>query len=195
MTAIVFWLCFFCSCPTGQQVNRSNNFLFKHRNIYHNSCGWCTRQLIIETFILYFNSKQWMPHAFMHTSRTTLWKDKIWQEILFGRPVGLVSNRPTELSAGQFNASPIGFLNRKFDLLVNWGSYKGEISTPTGQYAIQMVCSSVAGSSSGLQSHTLRLWFVALNSNRPIEKNKILLFHIYPDFVYFFLICQSATAH
>jgi hypothetical protein len=95
-------------------------------------------------------------HSLIHT-RTTWQKDENWQKILFDRFIRLASNWPTELLFGQFDASPIGFLNRKFNLFTNWGGYKGKISTPTGQYTIQMVYFSVAGSVLGLQCHSRRL--------------------------------------
>jgi hypothetical protein len=48
----------------------------------------------------------------IHT-RTTWQKDKIWQEILIGHPIGLVSNRPIEHSVGRFEARPIRFYEPK----------------------------------------------------------------------------------
>jgi hypothetical protein len=77
----------------------------------------------------------WTPNSVSFTclcihTRITRQKDEIWRETLSGHPIGLVANRPTELSVGRFNASLIRFLNRKFCLLTDWDGYKGKISTP-----------------------------------------------------------------
>ena len=40
---------------------------------------------------------------------------------------------------GRFDTSLIRFKNRKFNLLTDWGGYKGNISNPIGQYVMQIV--------------------------------------------------------